>query len=320
MNAHDSHERIRLVRPRCAAAAGAGGGAGSRQRHRLPSHRLGTTQSAVSHSLDKAARHHQRPAVRQIRSGHCHRLPGPMRWPRWRATCCATWNALRGTATLTRQRWQHHHVTIAANDFQRDLLLPTLAGPACANEAPGVTLAGDPVRRATPGHAAQVTTASWSSARVRPRAATSCRSGCSKTVTGCFLTPPSAALHPPQRPDYLAARPCHRGLRAAPQPGAGPATGRARPAAPLCGHCDGFQCPALRSCAAPTCWPPCRACWHCTALPGWPAASRRCPAPPCPCTPSGTCATSRTRPTSGCGPSSMPWRLSCGTALASRQR
>jgi DNA-binding transcriptional LysR family regulator len=97
------------------------------------SYRLGTTQSAVSHSLDKLRAITSDPLF--VKSGRGIATTARANaWPRWRATCWATWSALRGTATLTRQRW-HANVTIAANDFQRDLLLPTLARAAARTGA-----------------------------------------------------------------------------------------------------------------------------------------------------------------------------------------
>ncbi len=101
------------------------------------SYRLGTTQSAVSHSLDKLRAITSDPLF--VKSGR-----GIATTARANALTAVARNLLGDMERFARhghfdpQRW-HANVTIAANDFQRDLLLPTLASR-LREQAPGVTL------------------------------------------------------------------------------------------------------------------------------------------------------------------------------------
>ena len=102
------------------------------------SQRLGVTQSAVSHGLEKLRGIVGDPLFRQVGAGHPRPPPWPTCWPSVRAACstnCApsAWPAGFEPARLV------HDFTIAANDLQRDLLLPGLLRRLRA-QAPGVTM------------------------------------------------------------------------------------------------------------------------------------------------------------------------------------
>jgi hypothetical protein len=85
----------------------------------------------------QAARHHRRPAVRQERPRHRGHGARAASWPRGPRTAAPA-GALRAGGDFDPARWQVTF-TIAANDFQRDLLLPTLARR-LREQAPGVVL------------------------------------------------------------------------------------------------------------------------------------------------------------------------------------
>lgn len=99
--------------------------------------RLGVTQSAVSHQLDKLRAITGDPLF--VKSGR-----GIAPTARAEALTAEARDLLRGLARLARggdfapARWQAT-VTVAANDFQRDLLLPALAAR-LRDQAPGVVL------------------------------------------------------------------------------------------------------------------------------------------------------------------------------------
>lgn len=101
------------------------------------SHRLGTTQSAISHSLDKLRAITADPLF--VKSGR-----GIAATARADALAQSARGLLGDLERFARHghfdpaRWQAT-VTIAANDFQRDLLLPPLASR-LREQAPGVTL------------------------------------------------------------------------------------------------------------------------------------------------------------------------------------
>ncbi len=100
-------------------------------------HRLGLTQSAVSHSLEKLRAITSDPLF--VKSGR-----GIAATARADALAAVAQGLLRDMERFARHghfdpaRWSTT-ITIAANDFQRDLLLPALAGRLRA-EAPGVAL------------------------------------------------------------------------------------------------------------------------------------------------------------------------------------
>ena len=120
----------------------------------------------------QAARHHRRPAVRQVRARHrrhrarrgAGRCSARVLLDELRALC-------RGRRASTRPAVDGT-VTIAANDLQRDLLLPLLLR-ACARARAGPGAARHSVGRAQRRDAARRRTASWSSRRARRRPATS---------------------------------------------------------------------------------------------------------------------------------------------------
>lgn len=100
-------------------------------------HRLGVTQSAVSHLLDKLRRITGDALF--VKSGR-----GVVATARAEMLAVEARELLRELERFARSgafqpsRW-HTTFTIAANDFQRDLLLPSVAAR-LRNEAPGVTL------------------------------------------------------------------------------------------------------------------------------------------------------------------------------------
>jgi DNA-binding transcriptional LysR family regulator len=244
--------------------------------------RLGVTQSAVSHLLDKLRGIVGDPLFVKSGRGIVPTAHAPTCWRRGPARC---WKSCAPSATAaSTRRGSQACFTIAANDLQRDLLLPAAAAPA-AREAPGVTLrvipSGVPhpemLREELPaGHHPRPPDGSdllqkrlfEDRYRVFYDPACSARAGGRSPTTSPPSMSPCSTRRAPPRLDQLLAE---RG-RAAPR--RRQRAGLRRPG-PSCAAARGWpRCPA---CCAPSC---------CAALRGRAGAAR--PARRCRCTWSGT--------------------------------